>query len=156
VKPKPLSIVGSDHDRLLTLFLGKIAADGPDTCWEWLGAIHPLGYGQWSLKRYGTQRAHRMAYALLVGPLDDVLTIDHLCRNKSCVNPAHLELVTLLENNHRRRLDRRGELCPKGHVFVARGEQRNRRSCKECFNEYQRERLRAKRARDRAARDAAA
>lgn len=153
MKPKPLNIAGPDRDRLLPRFLDKIAADGPESCWEWVGTIHPLGYGQWKILGR-TQRAHRVAYALLVGPLDDVLTVDHLCRNKCCVNPAHLELVTLLENNHRRRLDRRGELCAKGHVFVARGEQRNRRSCRECFNEYQRERLRAKRARDRAAREA--
>jgi hypothetical protein len=53
------------------------------------------------------------------------------------VNPAHLELVTLLENNHRRRLDRRGELCPKGHVFVARGEQRSQAvTCQDCGLSY--------------------
>lgn len=149
MKPKPLCIDGPERDRLLPRFLGKLAADGPDACWEWLGNIHPLGYGQWSITGRGAQRAHRVAYALLVGPLDGELTIDHLCRNKACVNPAHLELVTLLENNRRRRLDVRGETCPKGHEFVARGKARNQRSCVQCFNEYQREYLRTYRARKR-------
>lgn len=69
-------------------------------CWEWQG-YRMRGYGQFALTRRKTVRAHRLAYELMVGPIPDGLTLDHLCRNKACVNPAHLEPVTSQENVRR-------------------------------------------------------
>jgi hypothetical protein len=69
-------------------------------CWEWTGARDSNGYGRCSPK-YGEQWAHRLFYRELIGPLPDGLVIDHLCRNRCCVNPAHLEPVTRAENARR-------------------------------------------------------
>lgn len=76
------------------------------TCWIWTGAVQGKGYGS-----VGHQKriwsSHKLAYTLLVGPVPEGLTLDHLCRNKLCCNPAHLEAVTNLENI-RRGLSARG------------------------------------------------
>lgn len=69
-------------------------------CWLWTGAMNPKGYG-----RYGkpTRYAHRIAYQALVGPIPEDMTLDHLCRVRNCVNPAHLEVVTRAVNTSRGR-----------------------------------------------------
>lgn len=80
-------------------------------CWLWTGAKNWTGYGQRSVRVDGkvrTARAHRMAYELLVGPIPEGLTIDHLCRVRHCVNPDHLEPVTMKENARRGVLARTG------------------------------------------------
>lgn len=77
----------------------------PETgCWNWQHAKTALGYGQ--VTRPGGRGmvcAHRMVYERDRGPVPAGLELDHLCRNPSCVNPAHLEPVTHLENVHRGR-----------------------------------------------------
>lgn len=70
------------------------------TCWLWTGTMHKKGYGQfWDGS--AIVGAHRASYVLLVGPIPESLTIDHLCRVPACVNPAHLEPVTASENSRR-------------------------------------------------------
>lgn len=71
-----------------------------DDCWEWTGAKTPQGYGTHCLN-YKYWRAHRLAYVLLVGDIPEGLVLDHLCGNKGCVNPKHLEPVTQGENVRR-------------------------------------------------------
>lgn len=73
---------------------------GP-ACWNWIGALDNSGYGSfWDGDR--VRRAHRVAWELDGRVLDDVLGLDHLCDNKRCVRPDHLEQVTNAENNVRR------------------------------------------------------
>ena len=66
-------------------------------CWEWQSTKSSAGYGYFYAHPKSVP-AHRFAYELLVGPIPDRLTLDHLCRNRACVNPLHLEPVTLHEN----------------------------------------------------------
>jgi hypothetical protein len=66
-------------------------------CWFWNLAIDTEGYGRW-----GNRRAHRVAYEIEHGSLDRELTIDHRCGNRSCVNPEHLEAVSIQVNLARR------------------------------------------------------
>jgi hypothetical protein len=81
-------------------FWTKVERDGLLGCWLWLGSRGSHGYGQFQAGRRspsGHQQpdlTHRLAYEDLVGPIPTGLTIDHLCRVRSCVNPAHMEVVT--------------------------------------------------------------
>lgn len=88
-----------------------------DTCWLWLGATNSRGYGCWGVEGV-SQLAHRVAYELLVGPIPEGLTIDHLCFNKVCVNPAHMEPVTREENSRRKERVIRPTHCPQGHELT--------------------------------------
>lgn len=72
-------------------------------CWEWTGAICD-GYGKLARTIQGrtvNYRAHRVTYEDLIGPVPAGLCLDHLCRNRKCVNPAHMEAVTGRENTLR-------------------------------------------------------
>ncbi|MGH6792788.1 MAG: HNH endonuclease [Methyloceanibacter sp.] len=80
-------------------------------CWLWHGYVDARGYAKFQLDGR-MQWAHRVSYLLSKGPIPKGLTLDHLCRTPSCVNPDHLEIVTRAENQ--RRAARR-EFCPKGH-----------------------------------------
>lgn len=80
-------------------------------CWEWQKTLDRDGYG---VTDYGGAhvRAHRLSYEAFVGQIPEDWTIDHLCRNRACVNPAHLEAVTNAENI-RRAVPFRGALTPE-------------------------------------------
>ena len=77
-------------------------------CWEWTGGQFPNGYGAFHITHKGTVYAHRWSYEHLVAPIPNGLQSDHLCRNRPCVNPAHIEPVTCAENL-RRGLNHKGE-----------------------------------------------
>jgi len=90
-------------------------------CWGWQSTTRK-GYGRFMSAAGVWFTAHRFAYELAVAPIAPGMTIDHLCRNTLCVNPAHLEQVTLLENIRRRppTLKHRNAVkthCVNGHSF---------------------------------------
>ena len=83
-------------DPLLRRFVLKTDEDPETGCWNWLGHVKSNGYGYF--RHPETTLAHRASWMMMRGPIPDGLTIDHLCRNKRCVNPSHLEPVTALLN----------------------------------------------------------
>lgn len=108
-------------------------------CWVWQQARNRLGYGILNIKK-GEQSAHRVSYLLFKGPLPRRLTVDHLCRNHSCVNPSHLEAVSLAENIRRGRsppaMNARKTHCLKGHPFDLYYTRRKKgfRTCSQCIS----------------------
>lgn len=115
-------------------------------CWEWQGPRDAKGYGNtfFGSRVDGTRRCarvHRKAYEAWVGPIPAGLTIDHLCCNKACANPAHLEPVTNQEN--RRRAADAQTHCRHGHprtpdnIYV---DGHGRRRCRTCLRAQRRAR----------------
>lgn len=120
----------------------------PLGCWEWQGALQGAGYGAVQLGRgIGTSTVHRVVYEEEVGPIPAGLTIDHLCANTRCCNPAHLEVVTRAENARRQWRDGRADPgrsnrelthCKHGHPFDAHNtylDKRGSRCCRTCKRE---------------------
>ena len=101
-------------------FLNRYKVD-ENGCWIWQGKPMPNGYGQFMYKKRKLAQ-HRVSYTIHKGPIPDGLTIDHLCRNRICGNPDHLEAVTNKVNSLRgvspwAVLARRTH-CSKGHEFT--------------------------------------
>lgn len=109
-----------------------------DSCWLWKGPIqHPSKSSVGGYGRFGRKYAHRYSYELANGPIPRGLEPDHLCRNRACVNPGHMEAVTHLENVRRGALANR-PTCPKGHAYDARKEHGRFRSCRTCTRSRER------------------
>jgi hypothetical protein len=101
-------------------------------CWVWTGRKQREGYGRIVVNGI-TTGVHRVAYEMAKGPIPDGMTIDHLCRNKACVNPAHMEVVSFGENSRRQMLSR--TTCKHGHPWSfdnTRFDKRGRRCCRAC------------------------
>lgn len=126
----------------LPRFLSKIAIQ-PDGCWAWLGHLE-RGYGRFFVNRRQV-RPHRFAYIYFTDePVPEGYELDHLCRNRSCVNPYHLQVLRHVDNLHRgiggqlaaeRQL--RKTHCPKGHPYDERNTYippNGQRVCRTCRN----------------------
>lgn len=113
-----------------------------DGCWLWQGGTDIWGYGTFSVRGRGVG-AHRYSYELIRGSISDGLTIDHLCRVRACVNPDHMEAVTVRVNCLRgygpTAMNARKQVCAHGHQFTAdntyvvkRTDGRTYRRCRAC------------------------
>jgi hypothetical protein len=92
-----------------------------DSCWIWTGAKGDIGHGLFRIKRpdgvFGMIGAHRFAYIEIRGEIPEGMVLDHVvCSNPSCVNPAHLDVVTNAENTRRRHA--KTTHCKNGHEFT--------------------------------------
>lgn len=128
-------------------FYRKIAFP-PDRsyCWRWMAFRNPKGgYGRFSF-RGKLWIAHRFSYEVFCGPIPEGLTLDHLCRRTSCVNPFHLEPVTNAENIRRGTQGWNMSIkthCPRGHEYDLLNtywSKRGSRHCRACAREKARER----------------
>lgn len=139
--------------ELKRMFWQKVNKQGPvptcnprlGRCWEWTAALGSKGYGAYN-NPYPTPShaagAHRLSYAWSNGKIPTHLQIDHLCRNRICVRPSHLEAVTSRENlmrgNTRAAANVLKTNCPKGHLYDNANtaiDSGGSRICRECRKE---------------------
>lgn len=129
--------------------VNRVQVDQKSNCWIWQRCVQGNGYGRmWNGKQ--VTYAHRVSYAVFIGPIPGGMDLDHLCRNRRCVNPSHLEPVSRSENL------RRGESgrliaaaqrikthCPSGHPYSGDNMYLNKegkRVCRTCGRERWRKR----------------
>lgn len=139
-------LTNSDIDR----FWSKVdRSGGVDACWQWNGTNQAGGYGVFAIVRPGNKSnyiAHRVSYFIAHGGIPDTLVIDHLCRNRRCVNPDHLDPCTIGENVMRgdgvNAIATRDNVCSRGHELTGYNVKtlrdkngKEKRTCRTCFNE---------------------
>lgn len=148
--PNPLAVMRNADP--LTRFWTKVDKSGD--CWLWTAERSHDGYPRFNLSGSERVYAHRFAYEQMVAPIPDGLELDHLCRVRHCVNPAHLEPVTGLVNQHRSPLtltsvNAAKTHCPRGHPYegdnlLTRATGRVCRECKRALDRESQRRYRAK------------
>lgn len=145
IRKNPKRIPPLNRQQVLERLDSLSYRDPNSGCWIWLGMTQ-FGYARCHYEGFPAfNRAHRLSYYLYRGPIPDNLVLDHLCRVRECINPWHLEPVTLLENIKRgvhvyqRTRNGRKTHCHNGHEFteentyVGIGTNGNpMRSCRQC------------------------
>jgi hypothetical protein len=132
-----------DSPKLVARFWAKVEQPLGAGCWLWQAATQPNGYGVFTIKE-SNHLAHRIAWALVHGPILDGLTIDHLCKTRNCVRVSHMELATRGENAVRgggmyvaAALRRSQTHCRNGHEYTPENiyvdpKRLGRRCCRAC------------------------
>lgn len=143
-------------------FWARIDLSNPHGCWPWLRGRDGNGYGHVGIQKK-VYLCHRLAYELLVGPIPAGLVIDHICENKPCCNPYHMEPVTRGENRRRAPISGVAAVhagkthCANGHEFspentkmYARPGKPPYRNCLACRSESGRRQYLRRKAREAA------
>jgi len=133
-----------DFHHVDALLRERVIVDAETKCWNWRGTTDKDGYGKIKIRsiRPAPLMAHRVSYELYCDAIPDDLQIDHLCRNRKCVNPAHLEPVTCKVNIERSPRVQKQE-CKRGHPFTEENTYLMRqgkyvmRRCRRCSIIYQ-------------------
>lgn len=133
--------MGSKNTAMIDRFFNKVELIPFHSCWEWIGAKNNHGYGQIGIYKKPLQYAHRWSYEFHIGPIPLGMSLDHLCRNPSCVRPEHLEPVTHRENCLRgispAAMAAKKTHCLRGHEFtkesIYSGKSAKSRQCKKCY-----------------------
>ncbi len=106
-----------------------------DSCWNWKGYITPKGYGRYGVYGKSAIYAHRFAFIDSGKKIPKEMVLDHICRNRACVNPKHLRIVTIKQNSTENTINpiaKNSEKthCPKGHKYDLYF--KGGRSCSQC------------------------
>jgi hypothetical protein len=134
---------------LIDKLMGHVLPVTESGCWLWMASLDSKGYAQINIGTFGHAkmcRAHRISYELHIGPIPEGLQLDHLCRVRSCINPTHLEPVTMLTNvqrglggsnggKARGAIARAATHCTRGHEYTPENtlvSKRNHRFCRAC------------------------
>lgn len=120
--------------------LGGAVINWETGCWEWAGRLTRDGYGRVRIGQNKVTGAHRASYQMTYGPIPDGLVIDHLCRVRHCVNPAHMEAVTPRINTLRgvglQAINAAKTVCDNGHEYTPENTYTTpdgRRDCRACI-----------------------
>lgn len=134
----------TDSAAVLDRLFDKISPEPNSGCWLWTGAVSAGKYGSFSFEGR-MQKAHRVTWRLMRGPVPDGLDLDHICRVTICCNPDHLEPVTRSENLRRSPLKNRyADLthCKRGHEFTPENTMWRKggtwRACRTCMRMHTR------------------
>ena len=134
----------SSHNKsAITRFLSYIKIVKDTDCWEWTGSKNTDGYGKMRFNGK-TIYIHRFIYEYFYGPIQAELELDHLCKNRVCANPEHLEAVSHTENILRGTsfvsINSKKTHCPQGHEYSLDNTYHTpagRRACRTCQKDYQ-------------------
>ncbi len=107
-----MAIKKSTIERLESLFIPE-----PNSgCWLWMGDVTAAGYGRVGIEG-NRLYVHRVSHEIFKGPIPATFDVDHLCRNRLCCNPQHLEAVSHRENIRRGLKGKLTTHCPQGHEY---------------------------------------
>ncbi len=125
-------------EQRIEKFLDSICIGSFNGCWEWAGSVDEKGYGRFHLGNHKYTKAHRYSFELF-HEIKKGYVIDHMCRNKGCVNPEHLRQVTPTTNTLENSvgiaaINKAKILCKRGHglTTIKRGVSKGKRFCSEC------------------------